>query len=64
MYNLLMTAYKKARQWQHVVQVMQQMQASGVPADIVSCGGASNRLVSQRRITARMPSQGPGSAPA
>ena len=36
MYNLLMTAYKKARQWQHVVQVMQQMQASGVPADIVS----------------------------
>ena len=36
MYNLLMTAYKKRRQWQHVLQVMQQMQASGVMPDIVS----------------------------
>jgi len=36
MYNLLMTAYKKRRQWQLVMQVMQQMRASGIVPDVVS----------------------------
>lgn len=36
MYNLLMTAYKKRRQWQLVMQVMQQMQSSHVVPDTVS----------------------------
>ena len=36
MYNLLMTAYKKRRQWQMVMQVMQQMQTTQVMPDIVS----------------------------
>jgi pentatricopeptide repeat protein len=36
MYNLLMTAYKKRRQWQLVMQVMQQMQSSNVVPDTVS----------------------------